>query len=530
MDTPILEQTDLRFRDDDGDETAATWRQLINVDDTQDVDTVYRIRIVIKETAGFAAANCTFQLQYNHEGGGWTNASGASTVIDASVISQLVDNVDTTQQLSSPDSFVSPNSGQEETNGAAGGPTLDFAGNDTVEVEIAYSIIGSDVTPGDNIDLRVSKTDLVYTRASIRVTVASAGPTPQSVGGYDLGPIGAGPKKTSKVALGGYDEGPIGVLASATIFLSSTGGYTLSPIGTLTTKAGKNVGAFTVTPTGTLVRKTAILVGEYTLGPTGIVLRNTKILPGTYDLGPTGTLTPLTVYGKDVGGYTLSPTGELVTIPDKAVGGFDEGPTAIILYKTSKAPGGFGQAPTGTLVPNFIAGVTQQGVGDYDENPLGALVRQVSKFPGGYDQNPTGTLVRKMFEAIGEYDLGPTGDLSTDFTAGGATPQAVGGYDENPIGTLVRMTLKAMGGYDEAPTGVLIRYTKKALLGAYDLGPLGDLSGTLLKLQVVGGFDLAPFGTWSKDRIGGGGEVPPAGPVVGAYPILHEHRSRIRRL
>ncbi len=172
----------MRFRNDNGDETSggATWRQLINVADTQDTNTIYRCRFVIKETAGNGADNRNFQLEYNHEGGGWTIANDLSSVLDAAVASGLTDNADTTQQLSSPDTFVTLNAGQEESSGSAGGSTNDFVGNDTGEYEIAYSIIDADVTAADTIDIRVTGNDLVHTRASIRITVSggAAGPDP----------------------------------------------------------------------------------------------------------------------------------------------------------------------------------------------------------------------------------------------------------------------------------------------------------------------------------------------------------------
>lgn len=182
MDTPVLEQVELRFRNDDGDETVfpgtgASWRQDSNIDDSQDVDTVYRIRVLIAETAGFAQNNFGRALEFKHEADAeWNEFNDISSVIQIAA-SQLVNNESTTQQLGS-GTFVTPNDGQEETTGSAGGSNLDMAGNDEVEFEYSYQIIGADVANDDLIHIRCKQ--LTYTQDEVVITVIKGGgPAPR---------------------------------------------------------------------------------------------------------------------------------------------------------------------------------------------------------------------------------------------------------------------------------------------------------------------------------------------------------------
>lgn len=169
MNTPVLDQKQFRFRDDDGNEAGATWRQITNNDDTQNVDTVYRVRFTIAETAGFASTNYKPQLERQLNGGGYGNVTASSTIIQTAA-SQLVDGADTTQQLSSPDTFRTPNDGQDDVNGSAGGADADFAGNDVIEFEYSYTIPAGDVADTDTIDLRIAGTD-TQTVADATITV-----------------------------------------------------------------------------------------------------------------------------------------------------------------------------------------------------------------------------------------------------------------------------------------------------------------------------------------------------------------------
>ena len=69
MGATTREQTSFRIRDDDGSESAATWRQAINVDDTLAVDTNFRIRFGYTIAGMDGAQAC--QLEYNLASAGW---------------------------------------------------------------------------------------------------------------------------------------------------------------------------------------------------------------------------------------------------------------------------------------------------------------------------------------------------------------------------------------------------------------------------------------------------------------------------
>ena len=172
MNTPAFRQLHFRFRDNDGtDETDATWRQSTNDDDTQDLDTTYRVRFSIEETAGFAANNQSFQLEYQVDGGGYVDVDGASSNVRA-VASNLVDGDDTTQQISSPRVFQGGDG--QSTDGSPGGPACDFIGNDTWECEISYQLRSADLSGGEVVDLRIAGLD-AYTVADGTITVNSPG-------------------------------------------------------------------------------------------------------------------------------------------------------------------------------------------------------------------------------------------------------------------------------------------------------------------------------------------------------------------
>jgi len=73
-----LDQDQFRFRDNDGSETGATWRQLANTNDTLGVDTTYRLRFMVEEYNGGSKGNVDFEFQYNLNAAGWNNITAVS--------------------------------------------------------------------------------------------------------------------------------------------------------------------------------------------------------------------------------------------------------------------------------------------------------------------------------------------------------------------------------------------------------------------------------------------------------------------
>ena len=72
-----LDQDTFRARNDNGDETTATWKAAANINWTQKVDENIRVRFVIQEANGSNAPDMTFQLEYNLNSGGWNDVTGA---------------------------------------------------------------------------------------------------------------------------------------------------------------------------------------------------------------------------------------------------------------------------------------------------------------------------------------------------------------------------------------------------------------------------------------------------------------------
>lgn len=64
--TPTLEQEGFRWRNDDGSESVATWRQSQDVDDTVAADTNVRLRVLVNATGDVASKK--FKLQYRKVG------------------------------------------------------------------------------------------------------------------------------------------------------------------------------------------------------------------------------------------------------------------------------------------------------------------------------------------------------------------------------------------------------------------------------------------------------------------------------
>ncbi len=172
---PVFDQDSFRGRSDDGSETTATWQASANVNWDQLMDENFRVRFVVQETGDGSAADKTFPLEYNHNGGGWNDVTGASSVVRAWASPNVADGADTTQQVGS-GTFVTPNAGFDEVNGLAGGISLDFSGSDEVEVEYCVQLRSADVSATDTIQLRVKGLDS-YTNTP---TITATSSTPPS--------------------------------------------------------------------------------------------------------------------------------------------------------------------------------------------------------------------------------------------------------------------------------------------------------------------------------------------------------------
>jgi hypothetical protein len=176
-----FDQDSFRGRNDDGTETTASWIALANTNWTQDIDAdaQFRVRFLIQETAGVAEADFQEILQYNLNGAGWNNVTGASSVIRGVLSSNYADGDNTTQQIGA-GTFITTNAGMVEGDGGPASTTApDFAGSDETEFEFMLEIQAADVVDADTIQLRVTNNGTAlgtYTNTpTVTVTEAVAG-------------------------------------------------------------------------------------------------------------------------------------------------------------------------------------------------------------------------------------------------------------------------------------------------------------------------------------------------------------------
>jgi len=155
MGATTREQTSFRCRDDDGSESAATWRQLIDVDDTQNVDTNYRIRFGY--TAAGMVGSVSAQLQYNLAGGGWVDVTATSDVVRSSASPNVADNATITEQLAQGKDFIAnttPTGGFDEVDGIVESQVLETT--EESEAEFCYQIRSVDVTDAQTLQLKIT--------------------------------------------------------------------------------------------------------------------------------------------------------------------------------------------------------------------------------------------------------------------------------------------------------------------------------------------------------------------------------------
>lgn len=158
MPAAVREQERFRIRNDDGNETTATWKAALNINASLEVDTNWRVRITTTSTADDTVP----QMQYNLASAGWNNVNGASAVVRSSASPNLADGVATTQQLGVPPGFVAADfvAGVfDEVDGV--GPLIAISDQFT-EHEYCFQIRSADVTNGQTLQLRLVNTATAY--------------------------------------------------------------------------------------------------------------------------------------------------------------------------------------------------------------------------------------------------------------------------------------------------------------------------------------------------------------------------------
>lgn len=149
-------QNAFRGRNDDGNETTATWKAAQNTNWTQAVDVNFRVRFQMQEGAACAGNNIVWRLQYNLNSAGWVDGSATSSVVRASASPNLADAANLTDQLTGGTGTFQGATGFDEVDCNAGGASMDVVASGHAEAEFCVQIRSADVTDGQTVQLRVT--------------------------------------------------------------------------------------------------------------------------------------------------------------------------------------------------------------------------------------------------------------------------------------------------------------------------------------------------------------------------------------
>ena len=150
MASATVNQWAFRGRNDDGNETTATWKAALSTNWSQTVNENFRVRIGVSVSSGTFSPPGVY-LQYNLNGAGWNNVTTTSSVVKGTDSTHMTDGAATTEQLAGPDSFVS---GLYSETGQTGADSVAFL--QETEYEFCCQILSSDVANGDTVQLRVT--------------------------------------------------------------------------------------------------------------------------------------------------------------------------------------------------------------------------------------------------------------------------------------------------------------------------------------------------------------------------------------
>jgi hypothetical protein len=121
----------------------------------------FRLRFRVKYVNTPAGNSESFQLQRNLNGAGWVNVTGASTIVQSSPSSHIVDGSNTRDLLSvllgDSGSFIQANNGVDTANGVAGPVTFSLTEpNEIIDLEYCVKILTTGTSAGNTIQFRVA--------------------------------------------------------------------------------------------------------------------------------------------------------------------------------------------------------------------------------------------------------------------------------------------------------------------------------------------------------------------------------------
>ena len=179
--TAAWNEKSFRGRNDDGNETTATWIANQSTNWTQLTDTNFRVRLEVQETAACGKNNVVWQLQYNKNSAGWVTVNGTSANVRSSASPNLADAANVTDQLTAGTGTFQGATGFDEVNGAAGGASMDIAASGHSEPEFCVQILSGDVADADSIQLRITDNGTAFASYDAMPTITVSKPAPSSV-------------------------------------------------------------------------------------------------------------------------------------------------------------------------------------------------------------------------------------------------------------------------------------------------------------------------------------------------------------
>jgi hypothetical protein len=156
----LKDQQHVLWRKDDGTLSTATNAAALDSVLSGSLDTNYRL-LIASAGIGIGTSSFTPKIQYNKNNAGWNDVNGASSVARSSLSSNVTDNANTSQNIST-GTFTA---GQfDETDGTVSNSvTFSDISSTCSEHEFCMQIRSADVTTGDQILFRlVTSTSSTY--------------------------------------------------------------------------------------------------------------------------------------------------------------------------------------------------------------------------------------------------------------------------------------------------------------------------------------------------------------------------------
>ena len=179
-----VDQIGYRWRNDDGSESAATWKAPLNITISvtpAQLDTLIRLRLSITTSA---AVTITPVLRYSVNSGAYTRVDAASLVARSAASAHFADD-DATTQLISGGAFIAGR--MDDVDGSTSSIAL-LNPLDRTEVEFCFQLRSADIGVGDVVDFRVyngttaltnyGNTARVVVGVAVRVAAASTSTNP----------------------------------------------------------------------------------------------------------------------------------------------------------------------------------------------------------------------------------------------------------------------------------------------------------------------------------------------------------------